>query len=73
MSVFQYTYQSAWSQAERAFISRVVEFPALVAHGNSRGGSLRALRSVVDSVVKDLMASGKEIPKPLSAKKNNTE
>lgn len=69
MSVFQYTYESVWSEVDHAFIARVVEFPSLAAHGDSRGSSLRALRSVVDSVVKELTASGKEIPKQFSATK----
>lgn len=51
-----------WSEADRAFIARVREFPALEAHGDSRGGSIRALMSVVDAVVRDLAESGAEIP-----------
>jgi len=52
-----------WSEQERAFIARVAEFPSLEARGDSRGSSLRALKSVVDAVLKDLAESGKEIPK----------
>ena len=63
MSAAQYTYESMWSEEDRAFIARVAEFPSLAAHGDSRGSSLRALRSVVDTVLKDLAASGKEIPR----------
>ncbi|HEY0405802.1 MAG TPA: type II toxin-antitoxin system HicB family antitoxin [Pyrinomonadaceae bacterium] len=69
MSVFNYTYEAVWSPEDRAFIARVKEFPSLAAHGASRGSSLRALRSVVDAVVKDLIKSGKEIPQPFSATK----
>ncbi len=71
MSVFDYTYEAVWSPEDRAFIARVAEFPSLAAHGNSRGGSLRALRSVVDSVVKNLAASGEGIPPPLGADKDS--
>lgn len=70
MSVFQYTYEAVWSQEERAFVARVAEFPSLVAHGDSRAGSLRSLRTVVDAVVKDLAESGKEIPMRASKKKD---
>ncbi len=73
MSVFHYTYESVWSQADRTFISRVVEFPALAAHGDTLCSSLRALRNMVDSVVKNLTASGKEFLKPFSAKKGSTK
>lgn len=63
MSAAQYTYEAMWSEEERAFIARVAEFPSLEARGDSRGSSLRALKSVVDAVLKDLAESGKEIPK----------
>ena len=63
MSTVEYTYEAMWSPEDHVFIARVSEFPALVAHGTSRGASLRALRSVVDAVVKELIASGIEPPK----------
>ena len=64
MSAAQYTYEAMWSEEERVFIARVAEFPSLEARGDSRGSSLRALRGVVDTVLKDLAESGEEIPKP---------
>ena len=57
MSVARYTYEAAWSQEERTFIARVREFPALEARAPSRGGALRALKSVVYAVAKDLAES----------------
>ncbi len=63
MSAAHYTYEAMWSEEERAFIARVAEFPSLEARGDSRGSSLRALKGVVDAVLKDLAESGKEIPK----------
>lgn len=62
MSAAQYTYESMWSEADRAFVARVREFPSLEAHGDSRGGSIRALMSVVNAVLKDLAESGAEMP-----------
>lgn len=62
MSAAQYTYEAMWSAEDRAFIARVAEFPSLVAYGDSRGSSLRALRSVVDAVVKNLAERGEPIP-----------
>ncbi len=64
MSVFKYSYESIWSADDKAFIARVAEFPSLAAHSKTRAGSLREIRSVVYSVVKDLAASGEEIPVP---------
>ncbi len=68
MSVAHYTYEAMWSEEERAFIARVTEFPSLTARGDSRGSSLRALKSVVDAVVRDLTESGKEVPNPAAKK-----
>ena len=72
MSAAQYTYEATWSDEHRAFIARVKEFPALEAHGDSRGGSIRALKSVIAAVVKDLIESGEEVPvsKGVSPKKS---
>jgi len=69
MNAAQYTYEAMWSEEDRVFIARVAEFPSLVAHGDSRGSSLRALRSVVDAVVKDLAESGAAAPQPTPVKK----
>ena len=62
MSYRQYTYEAMWSEEDREFIARVREFPALEAHGDSRGASIRALRSVIASVVKNLIERGEEVP-----------
>ena len=68
MSAAQCTYEAMWSEEERVFIARVIEFPSLEARGDSRGSSLRALRSVVDAVVKDLAESNQGIPKKANQK-----
>ena len=68
MSAAQYTYEAMWSEEDRAFIARVREFPSLEAHGDSRGSSIRALRSVIATVVKDLIESGEEVPAQASVK-----
>jgi predicted RNase H-like HicB family nuclease len=62
-----------WSEEERTYIARVREFPALEARGDSRGSSLRALRSVVDAVVKDLAVAGEEIPAQATEKKGGQQ
>ena len=64
MSASQYTYEAAWSEEERTFIARVKEFPSLEARDSSRGGALRALKSVVYAVAKDLADSGADTPEP---------
>lgn len=64
MSAAQYTYEAAWSEEERTFIARVKEFPPLEARAGSRAGALRALKSVVYAVAKELADSGAELPEP---------
>ena len=60
MSAAHYTYEVMWSEEERTYIARVREFPSLEARGDSRGGALRALQSVVYAVAKELSDSGAE-------------
>jgi predicted RNase H-like HicB family nuclease len=62
LSAAHYTYEVAWSEEERTFIARVKEFPSLEARADSRGGALRALKSVVYAVAKELADSGAEFP-----------
>ena len=64
MSAAHYTYDVAWSEEERTFIARVKEFPALEARADSRGAALRALKSVVYAVAKEMVDSGSESPEP---------
>jgi predicted RNase H-like HicB family nuclease len=64
VSAYHYTYSVLWSEEDRAFVARVAEFSALEAHGDSRGSSLRSLKSVVDSILKGLAESGIEAPTP---------
>jgi hypothetical protein len=66
LSAAHYTYEVAWSEEERAFIARVKEFPSLEARADSRGGALRALKSVVYAVAKELADSGAESHEPAS-------
>jgi predicted RNase H-like HicB family nuclease len=69
MSASQYTYECVWSKEDRAFIARVKEFPSLEAHGESRGSSIRALKSVIASVLKDMVEKGEDIPAQAGVKK----
>jgi hypothetical protein len=64
LSAAHYTYDVAWSEEERTFIARVKEFPSLEARDSSRGGALRALKSVVYAVAKEQAESGAESPEP---------
>lgn len=71
MSAAHYTYEATWSEVDRAFVARVREFPFLEAHGDSRGSSIRALRSVIATVVKDLIESGEDVPAQANLKERS--
>src|SRR5918998_4041020 len=73
VSAAHYTYEVAWSEEERTFIARVKEFPSLEARADSRGGALRALKSVVYAVAKELADSGAEPPEQADAEKSGDE
>ena len=61
-----YAYAVMWSEADQAYIGRVLEFPSLAAHGPSPVGALQEMTDVVRYVLEDLAESGEEIPPPLS-------
>jgi predicted HicB family RNase H-like nuclease len=61
-----YAYNVMWSEADQAYIGRVVEFPSLAAHGPSPVSALQEITEVVRYVLEDLAESGEEIPAPLS-------
>lgn len=73
MSADRYTYEAMWSEEERAFIARVKEFPSLEARGASRGGALRALKSVVYAVAKEMAESGAEAPERADAEEGGSD
>jgi predicted RNase H-like HicB family nuclease len=62
-----------WSKEDRAFIARVKEFPSLEAHGESRGSSIRALKSVIAAVLNDLVEKGEDVPAQAGVKNNGQQ
>ena len=73
MSADQYTYEAVWSGEERTYIARVKEFPSLEARADSRGGALRALKSVVYAVAKEMAESGAQTPEQADAKEGGSD
>ena len=49
-----YAYNVMWSEADQAYIGRVVEFPSLAAHGPSPVSALQEITDVVRYVLEDL-------------------
>lgn len=60
-----YSYAVAWSPDDEAYISRVLEFPSLGAHGDTQEEALAELRGLVSFVLADLKKHKEKIPVPL--------
>lgn len=63
-SADHYTYRLAWSAKDEEFVATVVEFPSLSWLADTREGALDGLTSVVEEVLRDMLAEGEEIPTP---------
>ncbi|HJP95724.1 MAG TPA: toxin-antitoxin system HicB family antitoxin [Pyrinomonadaceae bacterium] len=61
-----YLYSVVWSEEDKAFIGRVLEFPSLAAHGDTQEDALREIRSAVEYALEDLGDCGEIVPEPLS-------
>ena len=64
----RYTYREEWSEEDGVYIARCLEFPSLLAHGESPEAALAELRGVVAVVVQDIAADGEVLPEPLGAR-----
>ena len=59
-----FTYRVAWSAKDEEFIATVVEFPSLSWIASTRDVALAGLTSLVEDVLRDMLAEGEEIPAP---------
>jgi predicted HicB family RNase H-like nuclease len=64
-----YLFSVVWSPDDDAFVGRVLEFPSLVAHGDTQEDALREIRSVVEYALEDLGDGGETLPEPLSKRR----
>ena len=62
----EYVYSVLWSDEDKAFVGRVVEFPSLAAHGKTQEAALREIRKVVNFVLEDLADAGESAPEPFN-------
>lgn len=62
----KYTYRIDWSEEDDCFLGRCLEFPLLVAHGETREQTLREIQLVVVESVKWMIEDAEELPVPLS-------
>ena len=64
----RYTYKVTWSPEDNEHVGLCVEFPSLSWLASSAGAALKGIQKVVSVVIKDMKASGEEIPEPLATK-----
>lgn len=62
----EYLYNVAWSEEDKVFVGRIVEFPSLAAHGDTLEEALLEIKKVVEFVLADMAASGETMIEPLS-------
>lgn len=64
-----YSYTVLWSDEDNVFVSRVIEFPSLAAHGDTQDKALREIRDVVSDVIDDLADENQPIPEPIGKRR----
>jgi predicted HicB family RNase H-like nuclease len=63
----KYTYRVEWSAEDKVHIARCLEFPSLMAHGESIESALSEIEKVVEEAI--AWMENEEIPKPFGLKK----
>jgi predicted RNase H-like HicB family nuclease len=67
-AIDKYTYRVEWSEDDNAHIARCLEFPSLMAHGNTPGKALAEIEKVVGESINWLVEEKEPIPEPFGLK-----
>jgi predicted HicB family RNase H-like nuclease len=65
----KYTYRVEWSEEDGVHIARCLEFPSLMAHGDTAGKALSEIETVVTESIKWMEEEREPIPEPFGLKK----
>ena len=65
----KYTYRVEWSEEDGVHIARCLEFPSLMAHGNTIEKALKQIEKVVDETITWMKEDHEKIPEPFGLKK----
>ncbi len=65
----KYTYRVEWSEEDSTHIAKCLEFPSLIAHGESSGVALKEIEEVVRGAIEWMQEDGEEIPEPFGMKR----
>ena len=64
----KYTYRVMWSEEDGEFVGLCAEFPSLSWLSSSPEEALKGIRAVVRKCVKDMAATGEDVPDAISIK-----
>jgi predicted RNase H-like HicB family nuclease len=67
--VDKYTYRVEWSEEDNAHIARCLEFPSLMAHGDTPNKALAEIEQVLEESIKWLAEEKEPVPEPFGLKK----
>ncbi|PCI44417.1 MAG: toxin-antitoxin system HicB family antitoxin [Moraxellaceae bacterium] len=64
----RYTYRVTWSEEDQEYVGLCAEFPSLSWLVETQEKALAGIRKLVKDCIKDMSASGEDIPVPLATK-----
>jgi predicted HicB family RNase H-like nuclease len=65
----KYTYRVEWSEEDKVHIARCLEFPSLMAHGDTASKALLEIEKAVNESIKWMEEEKEQIPEPFGLKK----
>ena len=65
----RYTYRVTWSEDDQEYVGLCAEFPSLSWLDKTPESSLKGIRVIVESVIKDMTQGGEVIPQPIACKR----
>ncbi|HPI94493.1 MAG TPA: toxin-antitoxin system HicB family antitoxin [Deltaproteobacteria bacterium] len=65
----RYTYRVTWSEEDGEHVGLCAEFPSLSWLARTPEDALKGIRNVVAEVVRDMKASGDQVPEPLASRR----
>jgi predicted RNase H-like HicB family nuclease len=65
----KYTYRVEWSEEDRSHIAHCIEFPSVMAHGDTPSKALAEIEAAVAAAVEWMREEGEPIPEPFGLKK----
>ena len=64
----KYTYRTQWSEEDKVYIARCLEFSSLSAHGDTHEEALKEIQTVVNESIEWMKSENETIPQPFGFK-----